>query len=236
MRRHQRQPLVAEPGHQVGQRVPGGRIGPLHVIDDQHRRTPGDHPAQQGVDHHHQHRVALRGRGTQRRQDQRRTRHRLDDRGPLGVVRLAQPPLQREHQRVVHRLHRPEPQALPPQHLRALALHLLADAAHQGGLPDPRLTVHQHRPRRTVQPGTDHVEQPGPFARTARQRRRQCSGSHDTECDHVEPDCLPTSPARRGVPVSEGPFPGSEGLLPIRALRPQNQRGGISNHHLRSTS
>ena len=232
MRRQQRHPLSRVPGHEVGQRVPGGRVGPLHVVDDQHRRGARDHPTQQGVDHGHQRRGALRGHGAQRGQDERRAGHRLDDRGPLGVSGLTQPPLQRQHQRVVHGLDRPEAQALAPQHLRSLERDLSAHAAHQRGLADPGLTVHQHRRRRAVQPGTGYVEQPRSLFRAAGQRRRHGSRSHATECDPGTPDCLPIS----GPRGSKGRPPGSEGLLPIRSQRPQHQRGAISNHSLRSTS
>jgi hypothetical protein len=54
-----------------------------------------------------------------RAQDRRRTGDSLDDRGSFGVSGLAQSSLQREHQRVVHRLHRTEAQALPPHNTRA---------------------------------------------------------------------------------------------------------------------
>ena len=75
-------------------------------------------------------------------------------------------------------------------HLGSLALHLFADTAHPGGLPGARLTVDAHRQRRTLQAGAALTTRPiRPSGRTA-------LPSHDTERDHVPPDCLPTSPAR----------------------------------------
>ena len=177
----------------------------------------------------------LRRRGAQRREDQRRARHRLDHRGPLGVVRLAQPSLQGEHQRVVHRLHGPEAQALPPQHLRALTLTCSQTLRTRLVLPIP------------ASPWTSTARgEPSRPARTtssslARSSARpdsvgaKAAGLMTSSVTPREPDCLPTSPAG-GAPVSEGPFPGSEGSLPIRDRWPQNQRGGISNHHTRRIS
>ena len=64
--------------------------------------------------------------------------------GALVFARRTQPTLERQHQRVVHRVDGPEAQTLTPQHPDTLGVDLGAHVAHEGGLADPCLAgVHQ---------------------------------------------------------------------------------------------
>ena len=45
---HDQQPLVAQPGQQEGHQIPGGRVGPVQVLDDQQHAPLFGQLAEQG--------------------------------------------------------------------------------------------------------------------------------------------------------------------------------------------
>ena len=153
------QRLTSEAGDQVGQRVPRGEIGPLHVVDDQDGRDRCGDPRDQALgraDQAHRSRI---GRTSQGGQQQRRIGNGVQHPVANGRVGLGQPVLEGHHPRQERRLDGTEPQAAAPEHREAQLPCLVAHSRDQTGLPHAGLTVHEHRTRVMVCRPADRIPQ-----------------------------------------------------------------------------
>ena len=135
-----------EPVREVGEEAQRRAVAPVQVVDGEHQRPVGGEVEQQPVEavERGERRVALGGRGLQRREHGARrgrgARQRTLARRRLGELRLEQLPHHAERELPL------ELRGARGQRQRARRLAAAAERRQQAALPDPGRPLDQHRP------------------------------------------------------------------------------------------